>query len=345
MKQPRVIAIDLAKSVFQVCLFDSAMRVLSNRAMSRAKLQALLARQQPAHVVMEACGTAHFWARLARTHGHHVTLLPPKLVTPYRQGQKTDGNDALAIGIASQQPQIKTAAVKTLEQQALQSLKRIQEHVSDQLTASGNALRALASEFGLVIAKGTASLKRRMPEILEDAENALPMAARHGLALLWANWQQLAQQRDDAERQLRHYAETLEPCRRLQAMEGIGYKNAVALYLRLGDGQHFKNGREASACVGVTPRQHSSGGKIRLGGIGRYRGDQRLRSSLIVGCRAMVNALKRRPPRNATEQWLQQVIERRGPGRAAVALANRNVRTAWAMLRHGTSYQPQPLAA
>ena len=163
MKQPRVIAIDLAKSVFQVCLFDNAMQVLSNRAMSRAKLQALLARQGPAHVVMEACGTAHFWARMAQAHGHRVTLLPPKLVTPYRQGQKTDGNDVLAIGIASQQPQIKTAAVKTLEQQALQSLKRIQEHFSDQLTASGNALRALASEFGLVIAKGTASLKRRIP--------------------------------------------------------------------------------------------------------------------------------------------------------------------------------------
>ena len=345
MKQPRVIAIDLAKSVFQVCLFDNAMQVLSNRAMSRAKLQTLLARQGPAHVVMEACGTAHFWARMAQAHGHRVTLLPPKLVTPYRQGQKTDGNDVLAIGIASQQPQIKTAAVKTLEQQALQSLKRIQEHFSDQLTASGNALRALASEFGLVIAKGTASLKRRMPEILEDGENTLPMAARHGLALLWSHWQQLEHQRADAERQLQHYAETLEPCRRLQAIEGIGYKNAVALYLRLGDGQHFKNGREASACVGVTPRQHSSGGKIRLGGIGHYRGDQRLRSSLIVGCRAMVNALKRRAPRNATEQWLQQVIERRGPGRAAVALANRNVRTAWAMLRHATGYQPQPLAA
>ena len=345
MSKPRVIAIDLAKSVFQVCLFGASMQVLSNRSMSRAKLRALLVRQQPAHVVMEACGTAHFWARLAQTHGHRVTLLPPKLVTPYRQGQKTDGNDALAIGIASQQPQIKTAAVKTVEQQALQSVKRIQEHLSDQLTASGNALRALAAEFGLMIAKGTASLKRRLPEILEDAENALPMTARHGLALLWTNWQQLQVQRGEAERQLRHYAQTLEPCRRLQAIEGIGYKNAVALYLRLGDGQHFKNGREAAACVGVTPRQHSSGGKIRLGGIGRYRGDQRLRSSLIVGCRAVVNALKNRPPRNATEQWLQALIERRGAGRAAVALANRNIRTAWAMLCHATPYQPQEVSA
>jgi transposase len=128
-------------------------------------------------------------------------------------------------------------------------------------------------------------------------------------------------------------------------MGGIGYKNAVALYLRLGDGQHFKNGREAAACVGVTPRQHSSGGKVRLGGIGRYRGDQRLRSSLIVGCRALVNALQRRAPKNQTEQWLQQLIDRRGPGRAAVALANRNIRTAWAMLRHATAYQPQAIEA
>lgn len=345
MKQRRVIAIDLAKTVFQVCLFDHRMQVQSNRAMNRAKLQALLVRQAPARVVMEACGSAHFWGRWAQAQGHEVVLVPPKQVAPYRQGQKTDGNDALAIGIAAQQPQLKTVAVKTLEQQALQTLKRVQEHLADQLTATGNALRGLLAEFGLVVAKGPASLKRRLPAILEDAENALPMAARHSLALLWESWQQLAAQRTAAEQQLQAYSATLEPCRRLQAIEGIGYKNAVGLYLRLGDGQAFKNGREAAACVGVTPRQHSSGGKVRMGGIGHRRGDQRLRASLITGCHAAVRALRRRPPRNRTEQWLQALIERRGPGRAAVALANRNIRTAWAMLRHATDYQPHTIAA
>ena len=114
---------------------------------------------------------------------------------------------------------------------------------------------------------------------------------------------------------------------------------AIALYVRIGDGRHFKNGREASACVGVTPQQHSSGGTVYMGGIGKYRGDQRLRSSLIVGARAKVNALRKHSARTAEDQWLKALIERRGPGRAAVALANKNVRVAWAMLRNGTDYQ------
>jgi len=345
MSKVRVIAIDLAKSVFQVCLFDRSMTVLSNRTMSRKQLSSFLAKQPPARVAMEACGGAHYWGRLAQACGHEAVLIPPKRVTPYREGQKTDGNDALAIGVASQQSQLKTVGIKSVEQQGLQTSKRVQEHLSDQLTASGNVLRALLAEFGLVIPKGMASLRRRVPELLEDAENGLPMAARHSLAVLWSQWGEQAERLAQAERLLQAHSATVEPCRRLQAIEGVGYKNAIGLYLRLGDGQHFRNGREAAACVGVTPQQHSSGGKVRLGGIGRYRGDQRLRSSLIVGCRAAVNALNKREPRNATEQWLKQLVARRGPGRAAVALANRNIRTAWAMLRHSTAYAPAALAA
>lgn len=345
MKELRVIAIDLAKTVFQVCLFDRSMKVLANRTMSRRQLSAFLAKQPPAQVAMEACATAHHWGRLAEAQGHQAILIPPRQVTPYRQGQKTDGNDALAIGVASQQPELKTVGVKTLDQQGLQVTKRVQEHLSDQLTATGNLLRSLLAEFGLVIPKGWSGLKRRVPELLEDAENDLPMPARHSLALIWRHWQVQAAALREAEQSLKAHAEALEPCRRLAALEGIGDKNAVGLYLRLGDGRHFKNGREAAACVGVTPKQHSSGGKVRLGGIGRYSGDVRLRSSLITGCHAAIIALRRRPPRNGTEQWLQGLIARRGPGRAAVALANRNIRTAWAMLRNGTAYAPGAIAA
>ena len=125
---------------------------------------------------------------------------------------------------------------------------------------------------------------------------------------------------------------------------GIGPKNAIGLYIRIGNGAHFKNGREAAACTGLTPKQASTGGKVRLGSIGKFKGDQRLRSSLITGAMSVVNALNKRPPRNAKEQWLKALIERRGPGRAAVALANKNVRTAWAMLRHNSAYQSTPLA-
>lgn len=343
MNQHKVISIDLAKSEFQVCVFDRRMKVLSNKSMRRKALVTFLAKQPPALVAFEACASSHHWGRMAQSFGHQVSMIPPKQVTPYRQGHKTDGKDALAIGIASQQAQLKTVAVKTLEQQSLQCDKRVQEHLSDHLTATGNLLRALVGEFGLIIPKGIAALRRELPWMLEDGENGLPDAMRQSLSLVWQQWQFLAEQLAQAEQLLAQRVRELEPCRRLAQLEGVGNKNAISLYIRIGNGQHFKNGREAAACVGVTPKQHSSGGKVNLGGIGKYKGDQRVRSSLIVGSRAAVNALRKRPPRNTKERWLKELIERRGPGRAAVALANKNIRTAWSMLRHNTEYQQTAL--
>jgi len=344
MNSTRIIAIDLAKNVFQVCLFDKRGKVVSNKSMRRASLARFLANQPPALVAMEACGGAHHWGRMAQLAGHSVMLIPPRWVTPYRQGQKTDGNDALAIGIAAQQANLKTVGVKSLEQQSVQSDKRVQEHFSDQLTATGNLLRALVAEFGMVIPKGVAALRRRLPEILEDGDNGLPLAMRESLHLGWQQWRALAESVQQVEDLLRARVRLLEPCQRLCALEGVGTKNAIGLYVRLGDGQHFSNGRQAAACTGLTPKQSSSGGKVRMGSIGRYCGDQRLRSSLIVGARAAVNGLTRRAPKNAKEQWLKALIERRGPSRAAVALANKNVRTAWAMLRYNTPYEPPMIA-
>ncbi len=345
MNHTRVIAIDLAKNVFQVSVLDRHGQELLNKSMRRKGLAAWLARQRPAVVAMEACSGAHHWGRLAQSLGHRAVIIPPKRVTPYRQGQKTDGNDALAIGIAARQPKLKTVGVKSLDQQSVQSDKRVQEHLSDQLTATGNLLRALVAEFGVVIPKGIAALRRELPQILEDAENGLPLAMRESLYLAWQQWLDLAASLQSAETIVKQRMQQLEPCRRLHVLQGVGAKNAIGLYIRLGNGEHFKNGREAAACVGLTPKQSSSGGKIRMKGIGKYQGDQRLRSSLILGARSVVNALAKRPPRNATERWLTALIERRGPGRAAVALANKNVRIAWAMLRNNSAYQEQPIAA
>lgn len=345
MNTTRVIAIDLAKNVFQVCLFDRDGKVVSNKAVRRAGLAKYLVMQAPALVAVEACGGAHHWARKAQSLGHDAMIIPPKQVTPYRQGQKTDGNDALAIGIAARQANLKTVGVKSLDQQSVQCDKRVQEHLSDQLTATGNLVRALVAEFGVVIPKGVSALRRELPLILEDAENGLPLPMRESLHLAWQQWLMLAASLKRAELLLGQRLRILDPCKRLSALEGVGNKNAIGLYIRIGNAQHFKNGREAAACTGLTPKQSSSGGKLRLGSIGKFKGDQRLRSSLILGARAAINALMRRDPRNAKEQWLKALVERRGPGRAAVALANKNVRTAWAMLRYNTAYQATPITA
>ena len=344
MNSTRIIAIDLAKNVFQVSVLSRHGQELSNKAMRRKALAVWLAKQAVSVVAMEACSGAHHWGRKAQSLGHQVMIIPPKQVMPYRQGQKTDGNDALAIGIASRQPKLKTVGVKSLEQQSVQCDKRVQEHLSDQLTATGNMVRALVAEFGVVMPKGMAALRRELPLILEDAENGLPLAMRESLYLAWQQWLFLADALQRAEQLLKVRIDQLEPCQRLTALEGVGPKNAIGLYIRIGNGHHFKNGREAAACVAVTPKQSSSGGKTRMKGIGKYKGDQRLRSSLIIGARSVVNALQKRPARNAREQWLKALIERRGPGRAAVALANKNVRTAWAMLHNNSTYQAQPIA-
>jgi transposase len=340
MKQRNVIAIDLAKNSFQVCVMTRNGKVLSNKPMSRKQLETYLVKQAPAIVAMEACGGAHHWGRKAQACGHEGRLLSPRQVKPYRQGHKTDAKDALAIAIACLQPEVKYAGLMRLEQQSLQSDKRVQEHLSDQLTATGNLLRALVGEFGLVIPKGIAALKRRLPEILEDAENGLPLSVRESLHQAWLLWQHQAQALKALEQLLVRRVQQTPACAALERLESVGSKNAVGLYVALGDGRQYQNGREAAACIGVTPKQDSTGGKVKLGSIGKFTGNQRLRSSLLVGARAVVNAVARREPRNDKERWLKALIERRGPGRAAVALANKTVRTAWAMLYYQTPYQP-----
>lgn len=341
----RTIALDLAKHVIQVGVIDHGGKLLSNQAKRRGTLPSWLARQAPAIVAMEACGGAHHWGRLAQQLGHEARIIPPKRVASYRQGHKTDATDVLAVNAASRQTGLKTVGVKTLEQQSVQSDKRVQEHLQRQVTATGNLLRALVAEFGVTIPKGKAALRRALPQILEDAENGLPMGMRESLAVAWQSYQAQAEALKRVAAVLIQRARQHEPCRRLQALLGIGVKNALGLYIRLGDGMHFDSARNAAACVGISPAQHSSGGKTRIVGIGKYRGDRQLRSSLIVGARAAVNALMRREARTETERWVKQLIERRGPGRAAVALANKNVRVAWAMLRYGTEYEDRPLSA
>jgi transposase len=222
-----------------------------------------------------------------------------------------------------------------VEQLELQSIERIRAHLIDEKTALSNHIRGVLSEYGITIAKGYAALKRRLPEILEDGENRLGYRLREAMALLLEKFRSLEQQCKTMDRQVEQLAKDTEPCRRLLALEGVGPVCATLTYATLGNGSASANGRNASAYVGLTPKQNSTGGKTVLISIGSI-GNRRLRSVLIQGARSVEHKLKE--PKTAKERWLWEIIQRAGHGKAAVALANKNIRTAWAMLQSGEEY-------
>jgi transposase len=343
MNKLNVIGVDLAKNVIQVSVLSRANRELQNRTLTRRKFGEFLGKQKRSLVAFEACATAHHWARAAQRHGHEVKIIPAKAVTPYRQGHKTDENDALAVAEAASRPSVKEAPLKTIEQQGLQAIQRSREMLVHSRTGLSNHIRGLLLEFGVVIPQGFAALHRQIPEILEDGDNELPDLYRPTLHLLY---QRLCDLRDDLKR-LNSEIETLvkqnPACERLTALEGVGPIGSVLLFATLGTSEAFVNGRQFSAYLGLTPKQYSSGGKVNLVGISRRVANKRLRAVLIQGARSYVHKMKE--PGSAKDRWLAALIERSGHGKAAVALANKNVRTAWAMLTQGTEYRRYPVAA
>ena len=343
MYQDNLIAIDLSKNSFQGSMLDKHHRECFNRKFTRNKLIEWLSRQQPLSVAMEACGSAHHWARLVERMGHRPLLVPTRTVTRYREGHKTDATDALATGVAARQPKTRFVAPKTIDQQGMQGVDRIREHLSDHLTATSNMIRSLLYEFGLTIPKGISAFKRKVVEILEDAENDLPMALRMQLIESWEYYLDLEVRLKTANRARDQIVAQHEPCQQLIHLQGVGPVNALGLYLCLGDrGTSFTNGRETSTCIGLTPKQYSTGGEVTMIGISKKCANKRLRSTLIQGARAVINVLRKREPRNGLEVWLKSIMVRRGEGRAAVALANKTVRLAWAMLHYGEDFKLHP---
>lgn len=338
-----LIAIDIAKTSFQG-VSQRKNKVATNKAFDRKRLKIWLAKQPKSHVVMEACGSSHYWARYAQSLGHTARLIPARSVTAFRQGHKTDKNDALAIATASQQEHIKSVGIKTIEQQALQSIARIRQHLTDNQTAVSNMIRGLLCEFGLPINKGEKAFKAAIPLLLEDAENGFPDMLRPQIAAMYQSYLDGETHLKHVSRELTRLVNQQEQCRQLMALEGIGPVNALEVYLTLGNqGKSFSNGREAAACIGLTPKQYSTGGVVILGGIGKKKGKKRLRANLIQGALSVVKVVDKRNPKNDKERWLKSLIMRLGLRRAAVALANKTVRTAWAILRNGEDYR-QPVA-
>lgn len=342
MSYSTTIGVDLAKNVIQVSVVSEYGKELLNRSLTRRKFAEFLGKQNPSLVAFEACASAHYWARTAVRLGHEVKIIPAKAVAPFRQGHKTDSNDALAVAEAARRPKIKVAPMKSVEQQGLQAIQRARELLIHECVALANHLRGILLEFGITVPQGFASLLRALPEILEDAENELPDLYRPTLNRLH---QRLLDLRVDIETMTKEVEQLVKAhpvCHKLTALEGVGPIGALSLYAVLGSGNAFTKSREFSAYLGLTPRQFSSGGKTNIVGISKTVGNRRLRALLIQGALAYVYKLKE--PKSPKDRWLKELIDRAGPRRAAVALANKNARTAWALITQGTEYQRlQPL--
>lgn len=336
MAQLNTIGVDLAKNVIQVSVVTPRGKELSNKSLTRMKFSEFLVTQTPSLVAFEACASSHHWARKAKEAGHTVRILPAISVAPFRQGHKTDQNDALAVAEAAIRPHIKEAPMKSLEQQGLQAIQRSREMLIRDRTAVSNHIRGLLLEFGIPIPKGFCHLHRAVPDILEDGENGVPDMFRPTLNLMHERLVQIKRDIDQLTQQIESLVRANDACQRLLDIEGVGPISAVLLYATLGSGEAFHNGREFSAYLGLTPKQYSSGGKTNLIGISRYVANKRLRAVLIQGARAYIHRIKE--PKTPKDKWLLAMVDRAGYGKASVALANKNVRTAWAMLTRGTEY-------
>lgn len=337
MKVKRI-GLDLAKQVFQVHGVDGEDRVALKRQLRRQQVLAFFSKVEPCLIGMEACGGAHYWGRELMKLGHTVRLMAPQHVKPYVKGNKNDMNDAEAICEAVGRPSMRFVAVKTVAQQDLQSCHRVRTLLVRQRTAKANEIRGLLSEYGIVVVNRIESLRRALPVLLESADSIpgeglrqLLMALREDLVYLDERVRQLDQV---IERAAREDA----VARRLQQIPGIGPVTATALVASVGDARQFRRGRDMAAWLGLVPRQQSSGGKAVLQGISK-RGDAYLRTLLIHGARSVARVASRKM--DTRSQWVDRISRRRHANIAAVALANKNARIAWALMTGGTDYVPQ----
>jgi transposase len=343
MKIKRV-GVDLAKNIFQAHGVDRNENPVWQRKLNRDEwIKVLLEKVEPGcEIGMEACGGAHHWARVLEAQGHTVKLIAPQFVKPYVKSNKNDANDAEAICEAMSRPNMRFVSIKTVEQQDVQAVHRIRAGMIEQRTAKANQIRGLVSEYGLVAPKDMQHLRAAIPDWLENAENGLTGRFRRLLNGLWSDLLSLDQRVKELDQEITAIAANDPVAQRLQQLRGVGPMIATALLATVGDASQFKNGRQMAASLGLTPKQNSSGGKTKLLGISK-RGDAYVRCLLVHGARSMIYASKNKDDR--LSQWVTKIATSRHPNIAAVAMANKTARIAWAMIRNGSDYQPDFAAA
>jgi transposase len=285
---------------------------------------------------IEACASAHYWAREWSQFGHTVRLIAPQFVRPYRKNPKNDRNDAEAICEAVSRPNMRFVPMNSGAQQAVLTVHRARELLVGDRTALVNQIRGLLAEYGIVVPQGIARLRRVLPSVLEDTVNGLPVLAREVVAELQERLWDLDERIATYDRRIAQLARQSEAAQRLMPLEGVGAATATAIVATIGDGKTFKNGRQFAAWLGLVPQQYSSGGKTRLGHISK-RGNVYLRTLLIHGARSVLQLTGKRT--DAESRWAEQLKQRRGNNIAAVALAAKHARIIWAMLARGQEYR------
>lgn len=335
------IGLDLAKNVFQVHGVNERGRAVLRKQLKRDQVAPFFANLPPCLIGIEACASAHHWARKLQTLGHTVRLMAPQFVKPYVKSNKNDAADAEAICEAVSRPSMRFVPVKNVEQQSVLSLHRVRQGFVKARTAQANQIRGLLGEYGLVVPQGIAYIAQRVPALIEDAQNELPGSFRLLIQRLLDHLKTLQQQVDEIETQIKAWHRASEASQRLEKVPGIGPLTATVLVASVGDAKNFDNGRQFAAWLGVVPRQHSSGGKPTLLGMSK-RGDAYLRTMLIHGARSVIY---RATQRADADSWLVKLTTRRNKNVAAVAMANKTARTVWALLAHGREFKAGYAAA
>jgi len=325
-----VIGVDLAKEVIQVKTVTTKGKI--NKAIKRAQFLEFMNQQPRSLIGMEACGSAHYWARKLQLQGHTVKLMHPAYVTPFVMGQKNDMNDASACRTAVIQDDMRFVPIKTIEQQDIQMVLRIKERLEKQQTALVNQIRGLLREYGIYIPQGIHKVFKKLPEILEDGENELTMQARQIISLLGDELRSARENLQRHEEIIQAMVRDNELCQIIiKQVRGIGPITALTLVNDIADGSHFKNGRHLSAWIGLVPRQYSSGGITKLGRISK-RGSSALRRLLFMGARSVIRSSKDKTDKLSL--WVQSLLARHPHKKVAIAVANKMARMAWAVLNN-----------
>jgi transposase len=331
-----VLGIDIAKQVFHVVGMDDSGHVVLRKRLARSTLLTFMANVPPLRIGMEACGSAHYWARQFCEHGHDVRLIAPQFIKAYVKSPKNDARDAEAICEAVTRPTMRFVSIKRVEQQDLQALHRVRERLIKARTALVNEIRGLLSEYGIILPQSLAKFRALIVDKLHEEQAKLTTLSAEVFWHLYDEFRALEKRLEYYDEKLAAIGQAHPECQRLQTIPGIGPVTATALIAAIGDVTQFKNGRQLAAWLGLVPREHSTGGKPRLLGISK-RGDRYLRKLLVHGARATLRWVDTRS--DDRSRWLKALVARRGKNRAAVALANKNARIVWALLAHSQEYR------